>query len=219
MSSADEIKKLKDLLDDEAITLEEFEQQKKIILDSQKQNETNSPFSKLNFKKINFTSKNKKILYIVIALLILFPFRYNLFPSTNSSDLINLLKKNDLAYSFSFNTFSNEKQDRNSQGLWGDRYRYTEKVEFEIRGHNKGGQIFLCSSRSECNDLYNYFTNLGFLSQPFVYKSSDGKMVAQLNAKTPSKIVEKFEEVVTDIRNVEARSHTCYGSRCFSDEW
>ena len=44
-------------------------------------------------------------------------------------------------------------------------------------------------------------------------------MVAQLNAKTPSKIVEKFEEVVTDIRNVEARSHTCYGSRCFSDEW
>ena len=93
MSSADEIKKLKDLLDDGAITLEEFEQQKKIILDSQKQNETNSPFSKLNFKKINFTSKNKKILYIVIALLILFPFRYNLFPSTNSSDLINLLKK------------------------------------------------------------------------------------------------------------------------------
>ena len=60
MSTADEIKKLKDLLDDGAITLEEFEQQKKIILDSQKQNETNSPFSKLNFKKINFTSKNKK---------------------------------------------------------------------------------------------------------------------------------------------------------------
>ena len=133
--------------------------------------------------------------------------------------MINLLQENDLAYSFSFNTFKNEKEDRNSQGLWGDRYRYTEKVEFEIRGHNKGGQIFLCSSRSECNDLYNYFTNLGFLSQPFVYKSSDGKMVAQLNAETPSKIVEKFEEVVTDIRNVEARSHTCYGSRCFSDEW
>jgi len=60
MSSADEIKKLKDLLDDGAITLEEFEQQKKIILDSQKQNETDSPFSKLNFKKINITSKNKK---------------------------------------------------------------------------------------------------------------------------------------------------------------
>ena len=219
MSSADEIKKLKNLLDDGAITLDEFEQQKKLILDSQKQNEKNSRFSNLNFKKFDFNNKNKKILYIVIALLIFFPFRYNLFPSTNSSDLINLLQKNNLAYSFSFNTFSNEKEDRNSQGLWGNRYRYTEKVEFEIRGHNKGGQIFLCSSRSECNDLYNYFTNLGFLSQPFVYKSSDGKMVAQLNDETPSKIVEKFEEVVTGIRNVEARSHTCYGSRCFSDEW
>ena len=219
MSSADEIKKLKNLLDDGAITLDEFEQQKKLILDSQKQNEKDSRFSNLNFKNFDFNKKNKKILYIVIALLILFPFRYNLFPSTNSSDLINLLQKNNLAYSFSFNTFSNEKEGRNSQGLWGDRYRYTEKVEFEIRGHNRGGQIFLCSSRSECNDLYNYFTNLGFLSQPFVYKSSDGKMVAQLNDETPSKIVEKFEEVVTDIRNVEARSHTCYGSRCFSDEW
>ena len=219
MSSADEIKKLKNLLDDGAITLDEFEQQKKLILDSQKQNEKNSGFSNLNFKKFDFNNKNKKILYIVIALLIFFPFRYNLFPSTNSSDLINLLQKNNLAYSFSFNTFSNEKSDRNSQGLWGNRYRYTEKVEFEIRGHNKGGQIFLCSSRSECNDLYNYFTNLGFLSQPFVFKSSDGKMVAQLNDETPSRIVEKFEEVVTGIRNVEARSHTCYGSRCFSDEW
>ena len=219
MSSADEIKKLKNLLDDGAITLDEFEQQKKLILDSQKQNEKDSRFSNLNFKNFDFNKKNKKILYIVIALLILFPFRYNLFPSTNSSDLINLLQKNNLAYSFSFNTFSNEKEGRNSQGLWGDRYRFTEKVEFEIRGHNRGGQIFLCSSRSECNDLYNYFTNLGFLSQPFVYKSSDGKMVAQINSETPSKIVEKFEEVVTDIRNVEARSHTCYGSRCFSDEW
>jgi len=219
MSSADEIKKLKNLLDDGAITLDEFEQQKKLILDSQKQNEKDSRFSNLNFKNFDFNKKNKKILYIVIALLILFPFRYNLFPSTNSSDLINLLQKNNLAYSFSFNTFSNEKEGRNSQGLWGDRYRYTEKVEFEIRGHNRGGQIFLCSSRSECNDLYNYFTNLGFLSQPFVYKSSDGKMVAQLNDETPSKIVEKFEEIVTGIRNVEARSHTCYGSRCFSDEW
>ncbi|MDC3404217.1 SHOCT domain-containing protein [Acidimicrobiia bacterium] len=219
MSNADEIKKLKDLLDDGAITLDEFEQQKKIILDSQKQNEIDSPFSKLNFKKINFNSKNKKILYIVIALLILFPFRYNLFTSTNSSDFINLLQENNLAHSFSFNTFDNEKQDRNSQGLWGNRYRYTEKVEFEISGHDKGGQIFLCSSRSECNDLHNYFTDLGFLNQPFVYKSSDGKMVAQLNSETPSKIIEKFEEVVTGIRNVEARSHTCYGSRCFSDEW
>jgi hypothetical protein len=219
MSGADEIKKLKELLDDGAITHDEFEQHKKVILDSQKRNETDSPFSKLNFKKINFNRKNKKIFYIVIALMILFPFRNNLFPSTNSSDLINLLQKNNLAYSFSFNTFKNEKQDRNSKGLWGNRYRYTEKVEFEIRGHNKGGQIFLCSSRSECNDLYNYFTNLGLLSQPFVFKSSDGKMVAQLNDQTPSKIVEKFEEVVTDIRNVDARSHTCYGSRCFNDEW
>ena len=34
MSSADEIKKLKNLLDDGAITLDEFEQQKKLTLRS-----------------------------------------------------------------------------------------------------------------------------------------------------------------------------------------
>lgn len=219
MSNADEIKKLKELLDDGAITIEEYLDQKKAILNPKKNTKKQFQFRKVDFKDIKINPKNKKILYLVVAFIVIFPFRYNLFPSTNSSDLINLLQESNIAYIFSFNTFDGQKQDRNSKGLWGNRYRYTEKVEFEIKNHDRGGQVFLCATKSECDKLYDYFTNLGFLSAQNIFKSSDGKMVMQINDETPSYIVEKFENVIKKIRNVEARSHTCYGSRCFSDEW
>ena len=213
MSAADEIKKLKELLDANALTIDEYEEQKKVILNSQ-QKKVN-----FNIKNFDLNKKNKRIIYFIIGLLVLFPFRNNLFPSVNSSDLINLLEEDNLADRYSFNTFEYEPQYQGSDQLYGGLYKFTEKIEFDINGHNKGGQAFLCKTKSECDAIYEYMDDKRLLVGQLLFQSPDGKLVMQLSSSTPLSIAKKFEKVVDKIRNTKARSHNCTGKRCFLSEW
>ena len=218
MSTADEIKKLKELLDSEVITKEEFEMQKSKLL-----NDKNNKIPKFTINKgtFNLNHKNSKLLIICLFLIICFFAFDSLFNTTTSSDVINSIKEQELAGQFSFNTFNDEPAYKNSDGLYGSRYFYTEKIEFTIWDHPdmKGGQVFFCKSRNECNLIVEHFDKYRGIVGPFVFQSSDGKMVMQLNDETPNDIAKKFEEIVDDSRNIKARSHECTGRYCFLDEY
>ncbi len=218
MSTADEIKKLKELLDSEVITKEEFEMQKAKLL-----NDKNNKIPKFTINKAIFNLDNKNFKLIIICLFVILCFFAfdSVSNTTTSSDIINSIQDQELAGGFSFNTFSSEPAYKNSDGLYGSRYFYTEKIEFDIYDHprGKGGQVFFCKSRNECNLIFEYFDNYRGLVGPFVFQSSDGKMVMQLNSETPIDIAKKFEEIVDDSRNIKARSHDCTGRYCFLGEY
>ena len=63
MSTADEIKKLKELLDSEVITKEEFEMQKSKLL-----NDKNNKIPKLTINKGTFNLDNKNFKLLVVCL-------------------------------------------------------------------------------------------------------------------------------------------------------
>ena len=63
----------------------------------------------------------------------------------------------------------------------------------------KGGQIFVCRSRQNCDALYAYFDALKALAGPYTYQSAGGTVVAQLNSGLTPDTAAKFQEIVESI--------------------
>jgi len=63
----------------------------------------------------------------------------------------------------------------------------------------KGGQVFVCRSKQNCDALYAYFDALKGLGGPYYYQSAGGTVVAQLNSGLTPDTAAKFQEIVEAI--------------------
>jgi len=77
---------------------------------------------------------------------------------------------------------------------------YQENLEFSIpEVAPKGGQIFVCDTKKNCDALYAYFDALKALAGPYLYQSPSGTVVAQLNRGLTPDTAAKFETVINTL--------------------
>jgi hypothetical protein len=77
---------------------------------------------------------------------------------------------------------------------------YTERLAFSIpEVAPKGGQVFTCETKKNCDALYAYFDILKGLAGPYLYQSLNGKVVVQLNSGLSPETASKFEDVVNSL--------------------
>lgn len=60
----------------------------------------------------------------------------------------------------------------------------------------KGGQFFICEKKEYCDALYTYFDALKAFAGPYIYRSKDGLVVAQLNSGLEPPAAEQVQAVV-----------------------
>ena len=78
---------------------------------------------------------------------------------------------------------------------------FDERISFSLEGHaSVSGQIFLCSSKKFCDSIYRYFTSLISLAGPYLFRSKDGKIVAQLNSSLPPNAALFFESALLRVK-------------------
>ncbi len=63
----------------------------------------------------------------------------------------------------------------------------------------RGGQIFVCDTKENCDALYAYFDALKALAGPYLYQSPSGKVVVQLNSGLLPETGSSFAEVVNSL--------------------
>ena len=74
---------------------------------------------------------------------------------------------------------------------------YVERWEFVVAEvAPKGGQIFICEQKTDCDVLINYFTMLRFLAGPNLFQSPSGLVIAQLNSGLSPETAAKFKAVI-----------------------
>lgn len=77
---------------------------------------------------------------------------------------------------------------------------YQEHIEFIVaEATPRGGQIFVCDTKKNCDAIYAYFDALKALAGPYTYQSPSGLVVAQLNSGLSPETVAKFEEVINSL--------------------
>jgi hypothetical protein len=77
---------------------------------------------------------------------------------------------------------------------------YSERVEFTIASvAPNGGQVFTCTSKQNCDAIYQYFDALKGLGGPYYYQSPSGLVVVQLNSGLTPEEAAKFEQVVKSL--------------------
>ena len=77
---------------------------------------------------------------------------------------------------------------------------YQENLVFSIpEVAPKGGQIFVCDTKKNCDALYAYFDALKALAGPYLYQSPRGTVVAQLNSGLTPDTAAKFEQVISSL--------------------
>ncbi len=77
---------------------------------------------------------------------------------------------------------------------------YQEHIEFVVAEvAPRGGQIFVCDTKKNCDAIYSYFDALKVLAGPYTYQSPSGLVVAQLNSGLSPETAAKFEEVIKSI--------------------
>ncbi len=58
---------------------------------------------------------------------------------------------------------------------------YTAHADFTVNG--KGGQLFICDTKKNCDAIYAYYDALKALAGPYTYQSDGGTGVVQLNSQ------------------------------------
>ncbi len=78
---------------------------------------------------------------------------------------------------------------------------YKEWVTFTVPSlGDKGGQVFVCETKKNCDALYAYFDALKALAGPYVYQSPSGLVVAQLNSGMSPDEAKKFEAAIAALK-------------------
>lgn len=74
---------------------------------------------------------------------------------------------------------------------------YDERVAFVLESvAPNGGQVFVCTRRTYCDAIYDYFEMLRALAGPYLYRSADGLVVAQINSGLSPSEAERIESVI-----------------------
>lgn len=64
----------------------------------------------------------------------------------------------------------------------------------------RGGQVFVCDTKQNCDAIYAYFDALKALAGPYLYQSPNGLVVAQLNSGLTPDEARKFETVIAGLK-------------------
>lgn len=71
---------------------------------------------------------------------------------------------------------------------------YTERLTFSIpEVAPDGGQVFVCDTKQNCDAIYAYYEALAGLAGPYLYRSGDGRVVAQLNSGLTPETAARFQ--------------------------
>lgn len=74
---------------------------------------------------------------------------------------------------------------------------FTEQLSFSIPAlGEKGGQVFICDTKRNCDAIFAYFDALKGLAGPYLYQSPSGTVVVQLNSGLAPDEAAKYAEVV-----------------------
>jgi hypothetical protein len=76
-------------------------------------------------------------------------------------------------------------------------YRFIDKT----LKNNKGGQIFVCLSKTDCNPVYDYFKNIGAFAGPYLYRSQGGRIVLLLDSQNPKAHAQKYAKILASLRD------------------
>lgn len=77
---------------------------------------------------------------------------------------------------------------------------YLERWVFTIPSvAPKGGQLFVCDTKKNCDALYAYYDALKALAGPYTYQSGSGLIVVQLNSGLAPGDAEMFEAALQDL--------------------
>jgi hypothetical protein len=78
---------------------------------------------------------------------------------------------------------------------------FQENVEFAIEEvAPKGGQLFICDTKQNCDAIFAYYDALKGLAGPYLYQSPNGQVVAQLNSGLTPETAAKFQSVVVGLQ-------------------
>lgn len=77
---------------------------------------------------------------------------------------------------------------------------YVERWEFGVAEvAPKGGQIFVCETKKDCDVLFEYFSMLSALAGPNLFQSPNGRVVAQLNSGMSPDTARRFQNVINSL--------------------
>jgi hypothetical protein len=77
---------------------------------------------------------------------------------------------------------------------------YKEHLTFSLPEVDpRGGQIFVCDTKQNCDAIFAYFEALQALAGPYRYQSPNGTVVVQLNDGVKPETGAKFEAVVKSL--------------------
>ncbi len=78
---------------------------------------------------------------------------------------------------------------------------FSERVTFSLPSvAPKGGQIFICDKKEYCDALFTYFDALKALAGPYLFRSKDGLVVAQLNSGLQPSDAEPVRKVIEGLK-------------------
>lgn len=78
---------------------------------------------------------------------------------------------------------------------------FSERVTFALPSvAPKGGQVFICEKKEYCDALYTYFDALKGLAGPYLFRSKDGLVVAQLNSGLQPSDAEPVRKVIEGLK-------------------
>lgn len=74
---------------------------------------------------------------------------------------------------------------------------YASHAEFVIAEvAPKGGQVFVCDTKKNCDAIFAYYDALKALAGPYTYQSDGGRVVAQLNSGLTPETAAKIEAAI-----------------------
>lgn len=78
---------------------------------------------------------------------------------------------------------------------------FKENITFTIpRLGDKGGQIFVCDTKQNCDAIFKYYDALKALAGPYLYQSPSGTVVAQLNSGLTPDEAKQFDQVIGGLK-------------------
>lgn len=80
---------------------------------------------------------------------------------------------------------------------------YTSHANFTVPsagtssdGSTRGGQVFACETKRDCDAVYAAFDALRPLAGPYLYRSPSGTVVVQMSQAIPAAVAERYEAAV-----------------------
>ena len=125
-------------------------------------------------------------------------------PKTTSDIIIQRIDEAGIEiYDFEYNSWLGEPNEKIGDKYDSDWFLYSERVHFTIdEVAPKGGQFFICETRTECDEIFAHYDNLKSLAGPYIFRSKDGKLVAQLNSTLSLETGVKFQSIFKEAENL-----------------